>query len=122
MIDRYNILIRNKGDVQTLPVVKSFKPELTDNDYKRGYIRRYFCQKSNDGTSPIKEISKETNSALSSSPYYTTTTLRWKISGSRTTIGDTIGVEEANRESIRLASERIKNLKLYLPNLFQFYR
>ena len=32
------------------------------------------------------------------------------------------GVKESNRIAIRIASDKIKNLKLYLPNLLQFYK
>ena len=31
-------------------------------------------------------------------------------------------VKESNRVSLRLTSKKIPNLKLYLPNLLQFYK
>ena len=33
-----------------------------------------------------------------------------------------MGVEMSNRASISLASTKLKNIGLYLPNLFQFYK
>ena len=63
-----------------------------------------------------------------SKAYYTTTLLKWRISGSLEESYDMGGnlinksVKESNRISIKLASENIPNLKLYLPNLLQFYK
>ena len=122
MIDRYNILKNSDGGVDYPSVVRSHLPKITDADYQRGYIRRFFAQKSNDESSPIIEISKETSSALSSSPYYVTTSIRWRITGNIQTENGKIGVSESNRQSILLGSKKIKNLSLYLPNLLQFHK
>jgi hypothetical protein len=54
--------------------------------------------------------------------------LKWRISGPKETQyrenGDVfdVSVSESNRRAIKLVYEKIPTLKLYLPNLLQFYK
>ena len=91
MIDKYDNLTGFKQKFSKLDVKTHF-PKLNESDYNRGFITRYFVQKSND-----------TNSSIYGS------------------IVDK-SVSESNRISINLQSKKIPNLKLYLPNLLQFYK
>ena len=125
--DKYKKLTGNK--FSTLNVkVRSFIPTPTDKDYVRGYITRYFVQKTNDINSPIYEVSDIEYNKLRATAVYNTTSLRWRIVGPKepsdyenNKIMDK-GVKKSNEISIRLASEYIINLKLYLPNLTQFWK
>lgn len=125
--DRYNQLTSGKSkDIATTPVA-SF-PVPNEKDYKRGYITRYFAQKTNDSNSPIYETSQIEFRKLQSIPLYNTTHLRWRISGPLTEekigAGEIVdkGVKESNKISIRLASDLIRKLNLYLPNHRQFHK
>lgn len=125
--DTYNKLSGNKFKSLNIKI-KSFIPTPTEQDYVRGYITRYFAQKSNDVNSPIYEVSDSEFNELSNSVMYNTTSLRWRIKGPKepsdyedNKIVDK-GVKKSNEISIRLASEYIVNLKLYLPNLTQFWK
>lgn len=127
IINQYKKL--RKPDLLAGPVkVKAFLPSPTDSDYNRGYIIRYFVRKSNDSSSPIYEVSSDTYNFISNNSFYIGERLKWRISGTPNAIYDKNekivdkGVIESNRISIKLASEKIKNLKLYLPNLLQFYK
>lgn len=124
---RYNEI--KPGNTSKLSTnIVSFLPKPTEDDYARGYINRFFAQKSNDKSAPIYEVSNVEFSKLKSNPMFTLTTLRWRITGPKDTqynedgVVTDKGVRESNRISTKLASDVITNLKLYLPNTIQFYR
>lgn len=96
--------------------IKSFVPTPNEQDYLRGYVQRYFVRISNDEISPIIEVDGKEYAKLISNPFYVGEKLRWRITG------DELEVKDSNRTSIRLSSTKIKNLKLYLPNLLQFHK
>ena len=114
-IDRYNQISNSIGDFLN-PNIKPFLPTPSNDDYKRGYIVRYFTKSATNSTSPIYEVKLNTFSTLSSNPLYITTELDWRISG------ELEEVKKSNRVSLQIASEFIPKLKLYLPNLLQFYK
>ena len=103
-------------------------PTPTKNDYDLGYVRRYFIQLVNDKNSPIYEVNERVYTKHESKSFYTRTSLKWRITGNLEETYDIEGnlinksVKESNRIAIKLASQRIPNLKLYLPNLLQFYK
>lgn len=96
--------------------VKAFIPNPNERDYLRGYVQRYFVRISNDESSPIIEVDSNEYSNLLSNPFYIGEKLRWRITGNENE------VKESNTKSIMLSSTKIKNLKLYLPNLLQFHK
>lgn len=104
------------------PKIKTHIPTPNENDYKNGFIIRYFCQKANDKKSPIFEINFDTYSSIGRNPFYTIGSIRWKISESSNINNQRKSVSESNRLSIRTVEKTIPNLKLYLPNLLQFYK
>lgn len=122
---RYTELTRNKS-VELNITVSAHIPKPSEADFTKGYVTRYFTQKTNDLNSPIFEISQNEFSRLSSSIVYVTTSLRWRLKGPKETTYDSagklkdIGVMESNRISTKLASVVIKKLSLYLPNTIQF--
>jgi len=114
-IDRYNKINRNSGEFK-LPSVNSFIPSPNNKNYQNGYIVRYFAQKANDKSSPIYEINRNSYTKISDSSYYVVISLDWRLTGS---VED---VKKSNSESIRIASQTIPKISLYLPNLLQFYK
>lgn len=127
MIDKYDNLTGFKQKFSKLDVKTHF-PKLNESDYNRGFITRYFVQKSNDTNSPIYEISSSSYSSYNNNPFFIASSVRWRIVGPKETVYDEDGsivnksVSESNRISINLQSKKIPNLKLYLPNLLQFYK
>ena len=126
IIENYN-KITNNTSVISSRTISAHIPLLTDSDFSRGYVLRFFIQKSNDTNAPIFEVASSEYKIFISNPLYSTTSLRWRLVGSLlptdTGYGDLkdIGVLESNRISVKMASTTIPNLGMYLPNHQQFY-
>lgn len=101
------------SDFQNIEL-KTYVPSPEEKDYKRGYITRYFFQKSNDESAYILEISKEKFGELNQNPFCKCVSLNWRITG------DYSEIRESNSKSVKLASEVLKSIELYLPNKIQF--
>lgn len=108
--------------------IDTFVPSPNENDYKKGYITRFFIQQTNDVNSPIYEVSSLNFRRYSTSKGYKGTSIRWRIKGptsitynKNNEVSDK-GVKQSNKIAISLVSDKIKNLKLYLPNLIQFHK
>ena len=114
-IDRYKEIVTLKSEFNQVNII-SYIPTPTLEDYKRGYITRYFVQKSNDRDGVIYEIRKKSTSKFSNNSFYIVTSLDWRLAG------EPSEVKKSNSASIRLASEIIPKISLYLPNLLQFYK
>ena len=125
-INRYKRIATNQTRVRW--DIDAHIPVLKETDYKRGFIKRYFIQKTNDKGSPIYEIDSITKSYYNNKVQFITTELKWRISGPTEQTYDNTGtvidkaVSESNRIAIKLVAHEIPNLKLYLPNLLQFYK
>lgn len=113
VVKRYRNIIRIPSDFKLIKI-KPFIPIPTEDDYKVGYIRRYFVQRANDKNGIIYEISENSFSTFTANTLYTTVTLNWKISGTDEEI------KEINDKVVRYASKTLPAIKLYLPNLLQF--
>jgi hypothetical protein len=126
ILDSYNKLMSK--NVVPYTSIRTHIPDPTDSDYKRGYIARYFTQIANDTNSIIYEINSTTFSRLQTNPMYVVVSLKWRITGPKETTYREDGqlldmsVAESNRKAILLHYDKIPNLKLYLPNLLQFYK
>lgn len=114
-IDRYKEIIKLDSEFNQINII-TYIPSPKDEDYKRGYITRYFLQKANDRNGLIYEIKKSTISKFSSNSFYLVADLDWRI------VGDSDAVKKSNSESIRIAAQTIPKLSLYLPNLLQFHK
>lgn len=124
-IERYKQILNNPSQFNEVKV-KVYAPILTDGDYKRGYITRYFIQKVNDKNSQIYEVKSDNFSTYKENPFWQTASLRWKIVGTTETKYNQDGsvkeysIKESNSRSISTVKDKIANLKLYLPNLLQY--
>jgi hypothetical protein len=113
LVKRYRSIIRIPSDFKLIKI-KPFVPTPTEDDYKVGYIRRYFVQRANDKNGIIYEISENSFSTFTANTLYITTTVNWKISGTDEEI------KKINDKVVRYASNNLPALRLYLPNLLQF--
>jgi hypothetical protein len=113
--DRYRDLSKVPNTYLNTKII-AYIPIPSETEYLRGYVVRYFIQKLNDTTAPIYEIKTQAVSKFSANPFYVTVSLDWRITGTREEI------KASNSESVRIASNVIPKLQLYLPNLLQFYK
>lgn len=123
----YNDLISEKTNY-SLDFPKTIVPIPSDTDYENGFIERYFTQKVNDKNSYVFEINKEEYFNLFENPYWVVEIMKWRITGPISPVYNIDGiltdkgVIESNNASISIISEKIKNVKLYLPNILQFHK
>lgn len=123
----YKDLIKEKT-LFSLQTPATVVPNPNSTDYEKGFIERYFIQKVNDKNAQVFEVSENTYSKYISNPYWTIVNIKWRISGPLDTVyksnGDISdkGVQNSNKILLDIASEKVKNIKLYLPNLLQFYK
>lgn len=127
MVTNYKGLL-NKSKTQFKDIkIRQSKPEPLEKDYKIGSIKRYFIQKSNDRNSPVYEVDRRESAKYSRSTRYTLAVIDWVISGGNSIkinsdITKTLTPEQMNQLSIANVSNIMPNLKLYLPNLLQYYK
>jgi hypothetical protein len=114
-IDRYNNINR-KGIEYDYGSIKTFLPNPKEDDYKSGYIVRYFIQSTNNKSTPIYEINKSSYLTYAANPFFVNVKLDWRLTGTPEDI------KKSNRESVRIASKTISKISLYLPNLLQFHK
>ena len=107
---------------------KTIVPSPTENDYNLGFIRRYFIRRINDENGFIFEIDENEYQKYLTNPFFESATIKWRISGpieikykDNGEIDDK-GVKNSNKTAINIASEKLKNIGLYLPNILQFYK
>jgi hypothetical protein len=124
----YKDLLKNPAFYE-IKYPQTIVPNPTDADYQLGFIKRYFVRKANDAAGHIFEISEETYTeyVYGNNPFWIIADLKWRITGPKTeTLRNDgtvdIGIINANKNSIGIASQKLRNLKLYLPNLLQFYK
>lgn len=94
--------------------IKSYVPNPDENDYKRGYIKRYFTQRVNDNNSTIFELSEFSYNSISNNPFYKIVFIDWRLTGKVEEI------KESNFKSVRFYSKDMPKLIMYLPNYLQF--
>jgi hypothetical protein len=107
---------------------KNFIPTPSDTDYQIGFIRRYFVTKTADLAGFVYEVKFDDYENYLENPHFICVDLKWRIRGplditykSNGEINDR-GVSNSNKAAISLASQKLKNIGLYLPNLLQFYK
>ncbi len=107
---------------------KNFIPTPSDTDYQIGFIRRYFVTKTSDMAGFVYEVNFNDYENYLESPHFICVDLKWRIRGPLTITYKTNGeindrgVSNSNKAAISLASQKLKNIGLYLPNLLQFYK
>jgi hypothetical protein len=123
----YSDLIKGK-QLYSLDFPKTIVPVPTNIDYENGLIDRYFTQKVNERNGFVFELDSNEYLHLIENPYWILEKMTWRISGPINPVYSTngmitdIGVISSNSASISIASTKIKNIGLYLPNLLQFHK
>ncbi len=123
----YKDLIKDK-EIFSLQTPNTYMPTPTANDYDFGSIDRYFTQRANDINGFVFELDENVYMELMENPYWVVATMKWRISGPINAVYGPnnrltdIGVRASNSASIVIASAKIKNIGLYLPNLLQFHK
>ena len=113
MIEQYKKIKKLKNfNLKSEPI--PFKNDINSNDIKRGYINRYFCQKSNDNLAPVTEVSKSNYSVIQKNPLFKSIKLKWRIDGTKEQIKD------SNRASISENLRKMPQLKNRLVNLLEY--
>ena len=114
-LDRYNKIVKLPNSYDKTTIV-TYLPVPNDFYYARGYIIRHFLQKANDFDSPIYEVKQRALSKYSTNSFYTVVSLDWRLTGTKEEI------KQSNSASLRLASNKMPKIALYLPNLLQFHK
>ncbi len=116
-IDRYKIKIPN-----------TIVPTPSVSDYENGFIERYFLRVAFDSNGFVYEVSNSTYNLYATNAFWVGETLLWRITGPIDIVYNEDGfvkdkgVVNSNKTSISIASLKIKNISLYLPNLKQFHK
>lgn len=124
------VLKYDKMKSTSLPdAVTAYTPTPTGEDYKRGWFFRYFARQTNDISSKYIEIDKTTYTSISNgeNPFYTTVSLRWKISGPEIDVMDgsrvvEAGVANTNSRTLNQLSQKHPYLSHRLQNLREYWK
>jgi hypothetical protein len=125
IVDDYKKLVKGFKTTQSL---KEIFPSPSEEDYRKGYITRFFAQLANDKNSPVYEINANTFTRISQQPDYTTVSIRWRITGSLEKEFDNdnniidFGVRESNKRALKLNFNVMPALKYRIVNYLQFYK
>ena len=117
-----------RSDLKEIPQTpRAYYPKISQEDYEKGYIERYFLQKRDTKGAPIYEVKRTVYSNYYSTPFYVGVTIKWRIIGdlvdSYTEMDAFIpSVTTSNRKAIEEAEKIIDDINLYLVNLKQFYK
>lgn len=132
-----NTYINQTRNINQIKVINNadrppyFLPSPTEQDYKRGAIIRYFCQRVGTKTPTIIEISENTYNDLNDKKgaynyvLYQQYKMFWKISGplyddnTLRTI-PIAGIISTNQKIVENSNKQFKGLKEYLKDLAQF--
>lgn len=108
-----------------------YRPKLTDNDIKQGYVIRYFIRRRNDSRSPIYEVPAadyktlmEKNKGLNGNLYYGVE-LKWKITGPEFDVKDSkgnitqFGVRDTNKRTVQSKDILMPGLSTFLGELVE---
>jgi hypothetical protein len=89
----------------------------TANDYKIGYMYRYFYKQVNDTSNFVREVSKTQFESLNNNYLYKTITIKWKIAGEQD------AVKEINSDILDIADRTFSGIKVLLQrNLLQYWQ
>lgn len=113
-LKRFEQISKGKGQLFRQKTINAHIPSPVESDYVRGYIQRFFIQKSNDTESKIFEVDMMGYRKFVNNPFYNAVSVDWRIKGTDEQI------KESNQKSIKLQYEVMPKLQIYLPNLLQF--
>lgn len=121
----YTDLVKNIEKF-TIETPSTIIPQPSLGDYENGFIERFFMRVSFDNTGFVYEVDQRTYEKYRTNPFWVVERMYWRLTGPLNAVYDIIGnvvdkgVVGSNKASISMASLKIKNISLYLPNLLQF--
>lgn len=110
-----------------------YLPILTDKDYEKGYLTRYFIKQRNNKNARIIEIDKKQYDSLNTKDkginerFYMGMELDWKVvgpiyDGFKNNEIYIYGVADTNNRTLTLKEDEMSNIKNNLQDLLQFAR
>lgn len=118
-IDIYKRATQNRTVVRG-HFARPFFPTPSPDDYRRGYIIRYFAKQRNNSRGVIVEVDKKQFDSHSNRSgglqreFYNVVQLRWKL------VGTLEQIQEDNASSVTNAEKTIRGITFKLGNLLQF--
>jgi hypothetical protein len=111
--------------------IPSYMPTPTDDEIAKGYMDRYFVQRTTDQNEEIIEVNKATFDMLQEHHMYRRVLVTWRIAGKlddvmappnvNTPVRKYTGVLTANRLSLELAAKEMPAIVYKIRNLKQHY-
>lgn len=131
MVEDYIISRKRSANIKGGDDPALFEPEPTVNDYRNGFITRYFARATN-GSQKITEIdeiqfrSYNTLGRGLNAKIYEVFSINWKISGPRNDIYKgkipvRNGVEDTNSNILELTEESYAGISDYLDDPLEFW-
>ena len=125
-IDIYRLLSRGNSKFFSQKPDLYF-PVLTEVEYNKGDVNRYFIRPANDSYSAIMEINETEYRVFITNPFYKGVTLNWKIVGPLDTIVvdgivHELSVSEYNFNQLKKAEQSLPGMIAKLTDLHQFYK
>ena len=124
-----NLVEKNNISTKQIQIPETFVPNPIESDYSKGFIERYFIQKTNDKASFVFEISSSTADEIKSNPNWKQIIVKWRIVGPLQSIYNEKtnqlldnGVLNDNINAVAKAKKDIPNIGAYILNPLQFYR
>jgi hypothetical protein len=112
-------------EIRNASNVSKYKKLPSDQNYKDGFVERYFVKKINENI--ITETDR-TGATSANSYLYKAVAVKWRISGPKSSVYkngilDKNGVEDSNKFEIdRIIKEEGIDLSPALPNLLEYWR
>jgi hypothetical protein len=113
-IEYHELLTSENKPLIKTQTIKSHIPTPTYQDYRQGYIVRYFIQRINDNDALIYEVNETDYLRFSLDEFYNAVNIEWRL------IGGEDAIKDSNSKSVKLGSKKMKNLIFYLVNYLQF--
>jgi hypothetical protein len=113
-IEYHELLTSENKPLIKTQTIKSHIPTPSYQDYRQGYIVRYFIQRINDNDALIYEVNETDYLRFSLDEFYNAVNIEWRL------IGGEDAIKDSNSKSVKLGSKKMKNLIFYLVNYLQF--
>jgi len=119
-ISLYDILPK-KTDIKDMIHPLSTYPFPIEDDYKKGFFIRYFVQKINDPTDPIREVTQKEFGRVTGNlqAFYFGVELKWKINGPKYDKLKQPGIVDTNKRTLFRKEGEMPGIIKRLPNLLE---
>tara|TARA_B100000676_G_C17914757_1_gene752043 strand:- start:46 stop:510 length:465 start_codon:yes stop_codon:yes gene_type:complete len=126
---RYDVLARHRGtgDLSSFfSNPRQYRCKPSEEDYRRGFIDRFFVRKNTSPNYPICEIDNAQFQIIRKNPFYVSAVISWKLTGVIETRedqdGEILGVSDYNKLSTLRGDTFIPGIENFLQNPLEFYK